>query len=79
MIEHWFDKMNESIKQQAGVLELCLHDHAHSRYKTYCETVVLFYMFGSPRTGYDFGIGYINKAIEENIRLKLLINVRMEN
>lgn len=78
MIEQWYCELNESIRQGAGVLELSCYDHSQDRYETYCGDVVGFFVFGTPRAEYDFGTGYINNAIEENVRLMLLMNVRTE-
>ena len=70
MIEHWFSEINENIKQETGVLELYLYDHHHEVYETYCETVVLFFMFGNPRAGYDFGLGMVNDFIVKDIQCR---------
>lgn len=78
MIESWCKGINDFIKQRVGVLEQCGYDPSHDQYETYCETVVLFFMVGTPRAGYDFGIGYINNAVEENVRLRLLMNMSAE-
>jgi hypothetical protein len=74
MIEHWCHEIDEYIKREAGIMELSLYDHAHDRYETYCETFVLFIMFGNPRAGYDLGQKVINNFIVQDLLYRLHIS-----
>ena len=73
MIEHWCHEINETIKNETGVLDLYLDDHHHEVCETYCETVVLFFMFGTPRAGYDMGQKIVDDLIVQDILYRLHI------
>ena len=78
MIESWCKGINDFIKQRVGVLEQCGYDPSNDQYETYCETVVLFFMVGTPRAGYDFGIGMVNDFYYSGHTVPISTDLRLD-